>query len=299
MNGNSSGRNRAQGWKHAKKTGHSNEISFGRSLVASPSEALRILRLKFGSLEIDPKLLDVSVDGAKKVASVIQDGQLTTSKVDLVLMHGTQSVAVSLKKSDSGQAWLIQVDRFCEVMNRNRRPVPKDALKALRLFIGGHNLKGLELDFLKALASSERLTPELAAREKKQQRLVAATLSREFNKEWRDLLDYFDKNVSLISDLMFARGCAKNREDFAEVLVYNKAQPTSRVFLLKELIVFIDRRKKLFPVVPGTKNGGSAIVFPAGNLQMHKPRGNHQMQFRHDLARISSISNSGKEVGSH
>ena len=75
------GRNRSEGWRHAKLDGHANEEEFAISLINNDDFVSAIEKY---IIKKSPKgLPKISVDGAKHVVSIF--GDTTTSKVDLSL----------------------------------------------------------------------------------------------------------------------------------------------------------------------------------------------------------------------
>jgi hypothetical protein len=122
-------RNRSEGWQHAKISGHENEESFGAFLMSNHDAQEALFLAKFDSGFRMQSLGTVDVDGAKKVPSLL--GDITTSKVDLMISWPQASLNISLKKSLSGQVWLVSVDRFLAAMDFYGASASEDVQKAI------------------------------------------------------------------------------------------------------------------------------------------------------------------------
>jgi hypothetical protein len=286
-----SGRNRAQGWAHAKKTGHQNEQDFGSQLLEDDG-LVKILETKKFSHESDVKP-KISVDGTKKVASIF--GDKTTSKIDLEIAWSEErSIGVSIKKSAGGQVWLVSLDRFISCLEHytGARP-PSNALLALQLFIGGPNIEKHQEKFQRALARDLSARPKIYAQEASNQRLVATSIQDTFPGVWEELLDYLTANIQLVTSLSFARGLASSEKDWADFVVYNLAKSTEQIFPIDQLTKAAARHAEGHPISAGPRYGGSTLLLPTGFLQMHHPegKGKNLMQFHHDYKKIVGLVN--------
>jgi hypothetical protein len=281
------GRNRSQGWRHAKLDGHANENEFANELVSDESIKSEIERYfwKKGLLTN----FSVSVDGAKQVRSIF--GDLTVSKVDIIMTKSEQDpLNISLKKSENGQVWLISVPRFIAAMEFHLgMKTSREVRTGISLFIGGANLAEFQSQFEEALSQSFRDSPRIAIQEQRQKRLVAQTIKQNFPTIWNSTIEFFNQNLPLITRLAFSQGLAESSEDAANVLIYNKASQGQRVFPVVALVDAVTNLIPSRPVAPGPKNGGSTLLFPTGFLQMHHPQGENQMQFHHQYRKILSL----------
>jgi len=177
-------RNRSEGWQFAKLSGHQNEDNFGdylRGSVEAQNALFSVLKQDWSGP--DSKAL-LEVDGTKKVLSILSD--MTTSKVDLSLRRNAANAKISLKKSASGQVWLISVPRFISAVSHYGAPMPEGAKRALRLFIGGSNLANLEDVFAAGLASESASNSANWRQEVHQQRLLSVTLQRVCAEDWTE-----------------------------------------------------------------------------------------------------------------
>lgn len=285
----SSGRTRAQGWSHAKKDGHENERVFGKGLKGDQSLILDIGELVLGTRPTGEP--EVHVDGAKQVKSIFDD--LTVSKVDLTLKWDSgEIVNVSVKKSESGQVWLVSVSRFLSAMEFYLGyPVPDEVVAGISLFIGGSNLSGYSSLYENAIESDLNSIPKIAQQELEQRRLVAASIEKHQPLIWQRTLDFFRRNIGIITKLQFAQGLAISKSDCADVIIYNKVNVTPNKFVISKLIDEVGDESYTENITPGPRNGGSTILLPTGFLQMHHPQGENQMQFHHQYRKISKIGN--------
>ena len=281
------GRNRSEGWRHAKIDGHANEKQFAESLINNKEF---ISTIEKHLMKISPKgSLEISVDGSKHVESIF--GDKTTSKVDLALnWEGGHKINISLKKSDSGQVWLISVPRFISAVEYHlERKIDSDVRIGISLFIGGSNLSNYESYFEKALTFNKKKNPSIAEQEIHQSRLVAKSMETHFPSEWGSTLDFFNSNIGLITKLSFAQGLAKSEKDSADLIIYNRIVVGKYVFPISKIIKDSIALTKLNPISAGPKNGGSTLQLPTGFLQMHHPQGDNLLQFHHQYKKISKL----------
>lgn len=280
-------RNRSEGWQHAKISGHENEESFGAFLMSNHDAQEALFLAKFDADFRMQSLGTVDVDGARKVPSLL--GDITTSKVDLMITWPQASLNISLKKSLSGQVWLVSVDRFLAAMDFYGASASEDVQKALSLFIGGANLNPYSSEFALGLSHERNATPSIYAQSAHQQRLLAVTLLKVFPDEWFALLDYFETNIGLITWLMFAKGLALDSNDEADLIVYNNVFSRQNIFNITELVQMAQQRVKDSPIQAGPRNGGSTLLLPTGFMQMHHPQGENLIQFHHKFSEVLSL----------
>jgi hypothetical protein len=285
---NFSGRNRAQGWQFAKISGHTNETEFGSQLESDLELQSALFTLKYPSDSFPTERPSVNVDGALQVESVL--GDLITSKIDAeIVWPNNKRVSISIKKSNAGQVWLVPVSRFIRALGVHGLRVPIEAENALRLFIGGSNLQGLEADYMQGLNTEKSINERNYIQEIHQQRLLAASIVREFPTYWNSLISFLRENSGLFTDLMFSRGLAKRPEDSADLVIYNNVQGSANVFKVESLVVAATSSTSLARISAGPRNGGSTIYLPTGFLQMHHPQGENLMQFHHKYEKVASI----------
>jgi hypothetical protein len=282
-----SGRNRSQGWRHAKLDGHINEKLFSEKLISN-SNLLK--KIEKSVLRKSPKGKPIiKVDGAKHVKSIF--GDTTTSKVDLAIEWPEgEIVNISLKKSDGGQVWLISVSRFIAAIEFHLgSKIDPEVQVGISLFIGGTNLYNYKKMYEAALTSDNRIFPKIAIQELHQARLVASSISANYSSVWESTLNFFNNHVGLITRLSFSQGLAMSEADCADIIIYNNVPTSKNIFLISEVISAAEKQIKETPMAPGLRNGGSTLLLPTGFLQMHRPQGDNQLQFHHQYKKISML----------
>jgi hypothetical protein len=280
-------RNRAQGWRHAKLDGHANEKEFAEALIADNDFIAEIQRSILEKVPTGSPV--VKVDGNKQVSSIL--GDLTVSKVDISIeWPGGEVANISVKKSESGQVWLVTVPRFFAAMEHHLGAKIETSVKTgISLFIGGSNLSKHEDLYASALAHNKAKRPKIAKQEEHQKRLMASSIALHYKSIWEETLDFFNQNIGLITKLSFSQGLASSAKDYADVVIYNKVLAGQTVFLIKELVEAAEKNVLTSPIVPGPRNGGSTLVLPTGFLQMHHPQGENLLQFHHQYKKVSIL----------
>jgi hypothetical protein len=267
-------RNRAEGWKHAKLSGHSNEtiITDKINLDNKFKEALA------NRLNIKSTLKLATVGGLNETNVLDVFGGKTKSKTDLVLEWSTKKTNISIKKSASGQVYLIGVQRFIDGYEKQfDKVIPDDVERGIRLFIAGaKDIKEIQSE--KKLSAG--VTAKIKAYEKSKNRLTWQTLEK-YNAELTEcLLDWFRSNIKELALFCFQRGLAAKKEDWADFVWYHnevKEEVKDSLFNINEMIEELASKKSIAQIVPGTVGGGTTIKLPFGFLQWHKA----QMQFHH------------------
>lgn len=280
-------RNRSEGWRHAKKDGHANEQKYAEELGKNANMISEIEQCIVGKEFIG--IPTISVDGAKHVKSIF--GDLTTSKVDLSInWRNGERINISLKKSYSGQVWLISVARFFSAVEFYlQSQVDSDVQAGISLFIGGENISQYSKLYEDAIASDETKFPNLVKQERHQKRLLAVSIATNYPSIWQSTLNFFNQNIGLITRLSFARGLAALESDSADLVIYNRLTSGSSFFSIDSIVEKAERAITRQPIGPGPKNGGSTLQLPTGFLQMHHPTGDNQLQFHHQYQKISML----------
>ena len=117
-------RNRAQGWKHAKLSGHDNEDKIETLLLANQEFQQRFLN-RIG----EPNRAIMSIGGGglgeSHVPSVFASGELTTPKADMYIhLDDGRTITFSIKKSLAGQVYLVTIENFIEAYERHFDSIP-------------------------------------------------------------------------------------------------------------------------------------------------------------------------------
>lgn len=272
-------RNRAEGWQHAKVTGHENE-----RLVAELTKS---------DIDIQKRLLQCAHIADAKVEKV-EYGGLCETDVDCVLGGKTKSktdmwlflsngkrLNISIKKDEDGQVFLIGIDRFIKGFElQYHKSIPDTVKRAISLYFGSAD------DTIEVIKKYSNTNKKLEIRKN---RIVADTL-KEYNEDFYNLLlNWFNDNVSELFDFCFAKGLAKNSEDWAQIVWYKNMVGENQF----DTMLYLEDLKDNIPhnVVYGTRNGGSTIQLPFGFLQWHSPKkiipGN--LQFHHSYKKIKDL----------
>jgi hypothetical protein len=269
-----SGRDRAEGWTHAKLSGHQNEEAVG---LALQGDALSAFAARIGKTRQTGR---VEVGGLHEQSVSCILGGTTKSKTDMRInwADGTTS-NVSIKKRDGGQLFLIGTERFMKGFEANFGPIPGKVQRALSLYIGGSEA----LSILRCLPIGDR---NLRRYELRKSRLVWESLEACGGGLAESLLDWFKRNCGHLASFCFSRGLGSTPADWAEFIWYRNLIGESdldELFRVEDLV----EGSRLSPdlVKPGPRNGGSTILLPFGFLQWHQ----EQMQFHHRLRDIERI----------
>lgn len=273
------GRDRAEGWKHAKLSGHKNESKVEKLFENKDFCSQFSTRLGIGKI----KSAKVGGLGEKTVECIL--GGHTKSKTDLVLeLEDGTKVNISIKKSAAGQVFLVGVDRFISGYEKQFGVViPDDIKDSLKLYFYGHpdiqkHLKN------PSITSGQK--DELINYQKRKGRLVWTSLVNLDKDKANRLLKWFKDNASNIAEYCFSRGLAKNSDDWAEYVWYvnNLGEDESDViFSISDIMEATASHLEMF--VSGPKKGGSTILMPFGFVQWHQK----QMQFHHLLKNLRKI----------
>lgn len=272
-------RNRAEGWKHAKLTGHDNEKRVAELTKSDKNVQARLLHCAH--------LHNVQVTGVEygglhetNIDSVL-DGK-TKSKTDMwLLLSNGRKLNISIKKDNGGQVFLISISRFIEGFEKQyHTTLDTHTKRALQLYFG--SAEDTE-DIIKKIRS-KNMDLEL-----RKHRLVADTLRIYDEKLYLNLLSWFNTNVAKIYDFCFSKGLAKHQSDHAEIVWYKNLigeNEMDKMFYLPDIIKNIPMNASY-----GTRNGGSTIQLPFGFVQWHSPKkvipGN--MQFHHSFEKMSDL----------
>ncbi len=269
-------RNRAEGWQHAKLSGHKNEDLVTELVMHDPDiqQALLHCANKSG------RVVGVAEGGLCETAIPSVLGDSTKSKPDVRLrLDNGSHINVSIKKSCGGQVFLITVERFILGYEKQyHTEIPQQVKRAIALFWGSANDAA---DLLRQYARVEQKY------QTKRHRLVKDTMDNYDPALSEALLQWFRENIVNLFDFCFVRGLALRSEDWADVIWYKNLLPNEEdgdtMFKLDEIKKKIwDKRDR---VVYGTRTGGSTIQLPFGFVQWHL----HQMQFHHNLNLLQSL----------
>lgn len=272
-------RNRAEGWQHAKLTGHQNEQLLAeltakdmlvqqRLLSCAHLSGVSIEKVEYGGLcETD-------------VECIL--GGRTKSKTDMWLhLSDGNRLNVSIKKDEGGQVFLIGIDRFINGFEMQYgKTIPDDVCRAISLYFGSAS------DTIDIIEHYGGRNQNLELRK---HRLVADTLKAYDSHLYDCLLQWFNDNIFELFDFCFARGLASNPVDWAQIVWYKNMVGENQF----DTMIYLPDLRGHIPhsAEYGTRNGGSTIQLPFGFVQWHSPRkiipGN--LQFHHTFSKVEEL----------
>ena len=274
-------RNRAEGWQHAKITGHSNEELAKEYVECDVNVQKRLLEC-YGATDAEIECVEIGGLHELSVDSVL--GDKTKSKPDMhVVLKDGRHIKVSIKKSIGGQVFLITPSRFIEGFEKVfNKTIPDEVKTGIELYWGTH-------------PDTEKIARQIAGvnmeYELRKGRLVHETLAQYNPHMDSALLDWFNDNIVEIFEFCFTKGLAKNPEDWADVIWYvNLVDDDENIDEMFTISKIMHNLKKL-PVEYGNRNGGSTIQLPFGFVQWHDPgnKGNKNLQFHHKYDKIIEL----------
>lgn len=277
----SSDRNRSEGWKHAKLTGHENE-----ELVTEDIKNDKVLqdRILHAAKKDGRTIVNIKVGGLTETEVESVFGDKTKSKTDMTITLDDGSViGVSIKKSLGGQVYLISPDRFIQGFEKQfNKTIPENIKRAIALYWGTAS----DVSDIVNKYGSKNKDYEL-----RKHRLTANTLKGYDEKLYKDLLIWFDDNMEDIYTFCFSSGLAKNKKDWADLVWYKNDLNEVEV---DEVINIMDTKIKLkHRAYYGSRTGGSTIQLPFGFVQRHSPTKKipGDMQFHHSYEDIMMAIN--------
>lgn len=274
-----SDRNRAEGWQHAKISGHENE-----KLVAE---------LTADNIEVQQRLLscahlhNVTVESVEYGGLCETDvecifGGKTKSKTDMWLrLSNNERLNVSIKKDEGGQVFLIGIERFINGFElQYKKTIPDNVKRALSLYFGSADDT---IDIVNIYGSHNKNL------ETRKHRLVADTLKAYNENLYLCLIQWFNDNIADLFDFCFSKGLASDSDDWAQIVWYKNLVGENQ---FDEMLYLPDLKNRIPHTAEyGTRNGGSTIQLPFGFVQWHSPRkvipGN--LQFHHSFSKVELL----------
>lgn len=275
-------RDRAEGWKHAKLSGHENEAKL-EFLMETDHEVQRFFLRKIGKPNC--KITHVDVGGLSETnVPCIFPGETTKSKTDMhVVLDDGSKYNVSIKKSLAGQVYLINANRFISGFEiQYKTSIPTNIKRAILLFWG-------YADDIPNILSSYGTKLNYETRK---HRLVGDTLKKYDKNLYTDLLNWFKSNIRNIADFCFSKGLAKNSSDWANIVWYRNLLGENQVndiYFIDEMTTMLEKHAS-DGTEYGNVGGGTTIQLPFGFVQWHSPTKKipGDMQFHHNHEKISS-----------
>lgn len=269
-------RNRSQGWKYAKITGHENEKNVTGEVLDSNELRNRILNVAH---KIGSTIMRIEYGGLneKDVDCVL--GGKTKSKSDMmVYLDDGDTIGISIKKSLSGQVYLIGTDRFIEGYEKQYNAIiPDDVKEAIKLYWRCSE----KTDYVISEFSNKNKVYE-----KRKHRIVATTLKSYSSDLYDCLINWFNDNIKNIFDFCFSKGLVIDDNKWSKIIWYKNDVDEVDV----DVMINIDDAKKCLKenCVYGIRTGGSTIQLPFGFVQWHSPTKKipGDMQFHHKYNEI-------------
>ena len=268
-------RNRSEGWKHAKTTGHVNEA------------LVKDLMLRCGAKGFTPKtpnaaVKNVSIGGLKEKGVNGVLGRKTKSKTELKIdWSDGRKTNCSIKKSLAGQVFLINTVSFITGFRCHfGKKVPDNVINALKLFFGeGDSAASI-------LEKQPIIDKKIRKYEQRKKRLVWTTLQNYNSKYADDLLKWLKNNTREITEFCFSKGLAADPQEWAEYVWYkNLVDGKNDDYILDIVELCSACQRAAQSIKPGTRGGGTTILLPFGFVQWHQG----QMQFHHSLKAINQL----------
>lgn len=272
------GRNRSEGWKYAKLSGHENEELVKELLDTNERYAQDFLQ----RINLDDKtLVKTSIGGLHEhdVDSVC--GRKTKSKTDLKLYFADETfVNISIKKSLSGQVYFVRAKNFIDTFEKQfNKEIPESVCRAIYLFWA-------------AAPDADSIIESYADRTKafdynmqiRHKSLNADTLKRYDEKLYHDLLQWFKENVYELTYLCFATGAVQDKDEWSDFVWYKNMLGENDVDAVFDVakISKAASRASADEVYYGASNGGTTIQLPFGFVQWHQK----QLQFHHNYTKV-------------
>lgn len=274
-------RNRASGWKHAKISGHSNEVCVKELLDTNKQYCADFMnRIGYGNETVQR----TSIGGLHEtnVPGVI--GKMTKSKTDLkIFCNSGRVINVSIKKSLGGQVYFVRAGLFIQVFETQfHKRIPEDVKRAINLFWAAADDA---VDIIEKYGDrSHARSYTLQMRHKS----VNAKTLKAYDKHLYDALrDWFAGNIYELTKLSFAIGAVADQDEWSEFVWYinllgeNDVDATFHIEDICKAAAAVARRETYY----GDSNGGTTIQLPFGFVQWHQA----QLQFHHSYEKVCDL----------
>lgn len=272
-------RNRSEGWKHAKLSGHENEDNI--TLLVQENLELQHCIMQCANRE-NMEIIDI-IDGGLNETNVISVfGDKTKNKTDLkIILSNNDTINISIKKSCAGQVYLITADRFIRGYQKlYNHEIPQRIKRAIQLYWG-------EAEDTRDLIEKyrDKVEQKIYDYQIRKHRLVASTLKYYDSEMPKDLLDWFDENMYNIIDFCFSRGLALDEKEKAEIIWYKNTIGENNV----DTKLWLPKIKNAIfeKCYYGSTLGGTTIQLPFGFVQWHQGC----MQFHHKYEKVINLFN--------
>jgi len=280
-------RNRSEGWKHAKISGHANENDITNKI--NNNNIFRENLEKKLNLKSSIKFAEVGGLNEKNVEDIF--GGKTKSKTDLkIILKNKKKINISIKKSLGGQVYLIGVDRFLNGFEiQFKKKIDEDIKRAFKLFFSGANdiLQIIDSAVLSKIEEKKKI--KIKKYEKRKKRITWLTFE-EYNLQLSlKFIEWFKQNINDIFLFCFERGLSNNKEEWADFIWYKNELMENEidfVFDIKKMYKTINNNQFKQMIVQGSTLGGTTLKLPFGFVQWHQS----QIQFHHNFELMNNLS---------
>lgn len=274
-------RNRSEGWKHAKLSGHENEARVKELLDTDSAYAQKFLT-RIGCA--NKTLSSTSIGGLHEHNVESVSGHKTKSKTDLKLFFTDDTVIkISVKKSLGGQVYFVRAKNFIQTFETQfGKKIPEDVQKAINLFWAADSNAGLIIEDYADRSNFFEYNMQI-----RHKSLNANTLKLYDEKLYKGLLGWFKDNMYELTYLCFATGAVKDKEEWSDFVWYKNMlgeNVVDEVFNIVEISKAAERKADE-EVYFGAANGGTTIQLPFGFVQWHQK----QLQFHHSYLKVSAL----------
>ena len=277
------GRNRSEGWKHAKLSGHSNEELVKQLLDNDKQYANNFLkRINCPN----QKISQTSIGGLHETNVLSVTGKTTKSKTDLkIFLENGSTKNISIKKSLGGQVYFVRAGNFMEVFEKQfNKVIPKDVQRAIQLFWAEAD------DALQIIEKFAEKSNEYNYKQQIKHHSLNATTLKNYDKNlYNALLNWFKSNIYELTKLAFTMGAAKDPSEWSDFVWYINLlgeDDTDEIFDIEEICRMAKKYSET-ETYYGTTNGGTTIQLPFGFVQWHQ----QQLQFHHQYCKIKNLLN--------
>ena len=275
-------RNRAEGWQHAKLSGHENEELVKERLDTDAAYAQAFLK-RLGMP--GEKIRKTEIGGIHETNVPSVNGKRKTkSKTDLkIYLESGRAINISIKKSLNGQVYFVGASLFIDTFEKQfGKPIPDPVKRGIQLFWAGARDAVQIIEQYADKKAEDNYDLQL-----RHKSLNATTLKAYSAELHRTLLAWFRDNAYELTKLSFAMGAARDQVEWSDYVWYINLlgeHQTDAIFSIEELAKAV-AGAAADDTAYSTKNGGTTILLPFGFVQWHQKK----MQFHHKYALISNL----------
>lgn len=274
-------RGRAEGWKHAKLSGHKNEDLVKIRLDTNEEFAASLLR------RIDrpfAHIVRTTIGGLHETNVPSVNGRKTKSKTDLkVYLDTNEVVNVSIKKSLGGQVYFVRAGLFIDTFEKQFNvKIPLDIQRAINLFWAAADDAVAIIEKFGDKSNSKNF--DLQMRHKS---LNATTLKAYDEHLYNILLEWFADNAYKLAKLSFSMGAVYDSKEWSDFVWYINLlgeNETDDIFFIEDICNAVQEVAQ-DETYYGSAYGGTTIQLPFGFVQWHQGK----LQFRHDYGKLLKL----------